>query len=62
MSEIDTKLDKILGMLALVIDNQLETIEKINKISDRVYDLEVSILGMNLPEDNPIKIRLANRG
>ena len=60
---IDEKIDSLLRSNKIISDNQLKIIEEIKSLSDRVFDLEVSILslnGKNLPENNPIKLRLAN--
>jgi septation ring formation regulator EzrA len=61
MSNLEEKIDTILKIVTNIANDQLEAKQELKSIKKRLDDLESTVLGMNLPESNPIRVRLAGQ-
>ena len=56
------KIDTLIKIVKAVSDNQTVIIEEIKGLSQRISDLEITVLSSDLLEEtNPIKLRLAGK-
>jgi len=56
------KIDTLIKIVKAVSDNQTVIIEEIKGLSQRISDLEITLLSYDfLEETNPIKLRLAGK-
>lgn len=56
------KIDTLIKIVKAVSDNQTVIIEEIKGLSQRISDLEITVLSYDfLEEANPIKLRLAGK-
>jgi len=55
------RIDKLMEMVQSVVDSHSIVIEEIKILSQRISDLEITLLNTDLPDTNPIKLRLAGK-